>query len=380
MVHSFIEKITPFLKDEDKIVREYASFMLHEYPFTPSELVNQQLADALNAQEEERNSLLIWGQQQHVNEDTLPILLKLLRKISKKDRHLVLKYVINLPAQSIVDAEKDLVPYIGEDFIAFSKMLLTEDDEDKLWESFTDVIQNVDSDGFNALEFQKAKKMQDVLIAKGYFTKQNVTEIFEELEAEDALLYRVLAVRAVGILELTEYMQAVVELLDREEDILLQEAFEALSRFQSEEVVDLVAPYAMRNDTYIYAMSVLKETKTAGAVNVLVEAYSKVDEGGKEVALEALAAHFTEKAIPLIEDFHQTIGYSGELAQTFYSFYKMMDKTHPAMEEWKEAVLAMEAVEEASMKQATPVVSEKIGRNDPCTCGSGKKYKKCCGQ
>ena len=22
---------------------------------------------------------------------------------------------------------------------------------------------------------------------------------------------------------------------------------------------------------------------------------------------------------------------------------------------------------------------EKIGRNDPCTCGSGKKYKKCCG-
>jgi preprotein translocase subunit SecA len=24
--------------------------------------------------------------------------------------------------------------------------------------------------------------------------------------------------------------------------------------------------------------------------------------------------------------------------------------------------------------------SEKIGRNDPCPCGSGKKYKKCCGR
>ena len=24
-------------------------------------------------------------------------------------------------------------------------------------------------------------------------------------------------------------------------------------------------------------------------------------------------------------------------------------------------------------------VSEKVGRNDPCPCGSGKKYKKCCG-
>jgi len=26
-----------------------------------------------------------------------------------------------------------------------------------------------------------------------------------------------------------------------------------------------------------------------------------------------------------------------------------------------------------------PVQSEKVGRNDPCPCGSGKKYKKCCG-
>ncbi|MBB5172424.1 SEC-C metal-binding domain-containing protein [Texcoconibacillus texcoconensis] len=26
-----------------------------------------------------------------------------------------------------------------------------------------------------------------------------------------------------------------------------------------------------------------------------------------------------------------------------------------------------------------PVRSEKIGRNEPCLCGSGKKYKKCCG-
>ena len=24
-------------------------------------------------------------------------------------------------------------------------------------------------------------------------------------------------------------------------------------------------------------------------------------------------------------------------------------------------------------------ISEKVGRNDPCPCGSGKKYKKCCG-
>jgi len=27
----------------------------------------------------------------------------------------------------------------------------------------------------------------------------------------------------------------------------------------------------------------------------------------------------------------------------------------------------------------TKVAEKKVGRNEPCTCGSGKKYKKCCG-
>ena len=31
-------------------------------------------------------------------------------------------------------------------------------------------------------------------------------------------------------------------------------------------------------------------------------------------------------------------------------------------------------------KSGTVVKGKKIGRNDPCPCGSGKKYKKCCGK
>ena len=31
-------------------------------------------------------------------------------------------------------------------------------------------------------------------------------------------------------------------------------------------------------------------------------------------------------------------------------------------------------------KSGTVVTGKKVGRNDPCPCGSGKKYKKCCGK
>ena len=37
---------------------------------------------------------------------------------------------------------------------------------------------------------------------------------------------------------------------------------------------------------------------------------------------------------------------------------------------------------DGEMIKAKPVVREapKVGRNEPCPCGSGKKYKKCCGR
>jgi preprotein translocase subunit SecA len=36
--------------------------------------------------------------------------------------------------------------------------------------------------------------------------------------------------------------------------------------------------------------------------------------------------------------------------------------------------------EEQPKKQPIRRKTPKIGRNDPCPCGSGKKYKKCCGR
>ena len=42
---------------------------------------------------------------------------------------------------------------------------------------------------------------------------------------------------------------------------------------------------------------------------------------------------------------------------------------------------ALSLLSEALQPQRSqPKMGEKVGRNDPCTCGSTKKYKKCCGR
>ena len=56
--------------------------------------------------------------------------------------------------------------------------------------------------------------------------------------------------------------------------------------------------------------------------------------------------------------------------------------------ELRRGILAMEMPSEelrfSLLKEIANAVAEakpkKVGRNDPCPCGSGKKYKKCCGR
>jgi preprotein translocase subunit SecA len=62
-----------------------------------------------------------------------------------------------------------------------------------------------------------------------------------------------------------------------------------------------------------------------------------------------------------------------------------MEFTHPSVEAGAAAAPAAEAGAEAAAgapPPPQPVVRHqpKVGRNEPCPCGSGKKYKKCCGQ
>ncbi len=52
----------------------------------------------------------------------------------------------------------------------------------------------------------------------------------------------------------------------------------------------------------------------------------------------------------------------------------LVEKGEECMEKYEEKY-----EEKMGSSQQSPVKSEKVGRNDPCLCGSGKKYKKCCG-
>lgn len=108
-------------------------------------------------------------------------------------------------------------------------------------------------------------------------------------------------------------------------------------------------------------------TQTAGVANVkrttLIGAYKVIYQEVKT----RKAKGETPTPDMLIADYRDTLdpewsAMCAKVGITDSDIYRMMEE-------------AIKADEEVGL----PIHSPKIGRNSPCPCGSGKKYKRCCG-
>jgi len=69
------------------------------------------------------------------------------------------------------------------------------------------------------------------------------------------------------------------------------------------------------------------------------------------------------------------------LERVKYDTIQKIFAVQPAKEEieYKEPVMSFNMGGDGSLSGQQEKKDKKVGRNDPCPCGSGKKYKKCCG-
>lgn len=68
------------------------------------------------------------------------------------------------------------------------------------------------------------------------------------------------------------------------------------------------------------------------------------------------------------------------LDKLFYNMLNAKAQWLYELKEWDELLTADQRTEiRKQFNEDHRAVSNKVGRNDPCPCGSGKKYKKCCG-
>ena len=132
----------------------------------------------------------------------------------------------------------------------------------------------------------------------------------------------------------------------------IQEAMYQAGVFANEQAMDVLGQYKtkekIQSEEYIYLL-----------------AYAHV-----------ISARY-ERAEKLIQSLSKSSVRGKEAAKTLQ---KMLEEGMDVMDEWDE--YPADFPEAASWIPPQPYVREmpKIGRNDPCPCGSGKKYKRCCGK
>ncbi|TYS18119.1 hypothetical protein FZC78_08130 [Rossellomorea vietnamensis] len=171
-----------------------------------------------------------------------------------------------------------------------------------------------------------------------------------------------------------------ISLLVRDDgDEALEEISSALIKIGTNEVVEEVEKIALNEDTFIYSVDILAKIKSPQAEQALLRLLNRTkDMTIRTVILDSLCQQLSVEAIPLVEK-QLSAGYDmimTDLEHSFYANLVMNEIEHPDLQEIKSNLIAQEKrIEEA----VAPIVrEEKVGRNDPCPCGSGKKYKKCC--
>lgn len=245
-------------------------------------------------------------------------------------------------------------------------------------------------DDFSMERYRQAKKIMHQLIAVGLYDEEEAYhEVLAEIDDEYYGDFGILAVYACGVLEVKKAIPLLVKLLERQdEDLLIEEVQRALAAMQSDEVVKAIAPLIGDREKAITIICVLKQIKTPLSEQTLLDAYPNMNNlEEQEFTLDALTSQLSERAIPLIEQFLERDEYAlvFDMGDMFYAYYQALGKTHPLLDTWYEENIErntrfFHSKNPVTFKKGDPVQVDKIGRNEPCACGSGKKYKKCCGK
>lgn len=179
------------------------------------------------------------------------------------------------------------------------------------------------------------------------------------------------------------------------EDFNSDAAVEALTKIGSAEVIEkLSSRYEQENESFRqYTAVLLGQVKITEAEEALLQLLpGEEDNEIASVLADSLCQLLSTRGIPLVqaviaeEDEYE----ADEIEESLYCNCIINNIELPELEFYRDRILEeredeLSWMEEEAWFEEELLVSEpiktgpKIGRNHSCPCGSGKKYKKCCG-
>lgn len=385
---SFIEKVEPYILSDDKALRDFALQTI-DYSYLGRE---QTLFYALEALDkippnQITNPILPFTKNTKITEN---VLLEVIKRMERKDlNHVWYTIMINrCPTELMVKYREQLEKVIeGSEEVLDNMTKIYVMETEALFEKVDEIIHHLNNNDFDFTIYNYGKRVyREIIRREGDDLEQYIQQKFEtELEKEYFTASGFFAIFLAGELRLTSFISSLSKLFVRvEEDFLIQQTKDALIKIGTEEVVKEAGPYIQNTDTAFAAIDILKNIKHPLAEELLLRQFEK--EKNKEIKTyiaDALCFQLSTEAIPLVDKFMEE-GYANSvlnLTEAIYPNAVINGVDYPKLDVWKKELLEQDEHwtkfrKDQAVQQAK---RERVGRNDPCPCGSGRKYKKCCG-
>lgn len=139
-----------------------------------------------------------------------------------------------------------------------------------------------------------------------------------------------------------------------------------------------VLPSLREDGTVDYPADQAPDENWIGAVFALAELQ---DESSRDVALALFASDMLDEMIGTRDLYLRELKQPGKPAPNIVQYDFLAEaKIAWEFEQTRLNRIAREAARPQGRPASPPTDRTKVGRNDPCPCGSGKKYKHCCGK
>jgi len=411
MEHSIIKE---YLLHTQECVRKYAAEFFAEGNIQDSE-VTELLLDCLERGVEQEEA---WGILRYISilpqtENTL----ERINTISLSDynsRH----HIDNTIASADLALIKRL-PHIrpkGKDArrkldtrFSFSE-LKTEELWDKLWKhSNSGVGKTLGEFNYNYGEWI----IEELCARKNFSYEKFMDKLKEEYPPEYRGWKDIYLCFMAGELTSIEAIPFLIGCIKIDGDFICEKACDALVQIGTDEVIDAIENEYLKEEFHfrIFAVGVLEKVKSEKSERLMLELFPKENDVSLKTALAyGLCKHFSKEGIPKILTLLR-YGYDRmmvNLEEAIYVNHIINNLEHKDLEKWRSCILEdknrmkearknllegnidIEQMQEGMKRFMNNLESKnklstfystrkkKIGRNDPCPCGSGKKYKKCC--
>jgi hypothetical protein len=397
MQKTFIEKVHPFLNHEESVVQDFALSLLEKsYQANEETLPIVLEANKHRKKTSLRNLPIVYAMGFPISENCFLELFQQIKTLSKKseDYRTAVILLMNSPISLLQKYQEQIESLFNVKQKELLQELL------RLFslstsELFSELTKYAEQSGihYDNRIFQIAGKIIEILSARSDWDRKKVeVELEREIQEGFVSNYGIFIVILAGEERMQQLIPALVKLLfkDLDQDVLVEEATAALIKIGTNEVIDWVKPYVNDDETGSFAVDVLIQIKSSYAEEVLLQLIEEVEiEPVRTLIADALCKQLSIKAVPIVEKIIEG-EYSTwylDLEEPLYCNCVMNEIDHPKLKQWKEEMVEMDWSEDDFGLLPTvtwntePIRTEpKIGRNDPCSCGSGKKFKKCCGK